>query len=559
MKTKWVVVKGRRTIDVVGRLKNDTRERHVRRSSEDMQGVRSMESSKQSSIDGIVIDRSQDKRRHNDVHLYGSNGIYQKMVKQPGSSSSKSSITQNKVDKQDSRVREPVSVDQSGSELALDKLAIKAIISILSDHTKRFINDQDVRTLLHDSCLDVLNFTEDKVISNLKEAIKIVERAADDDADAKELKKAALQLSVITGLNANDMKDRFTNGISNSVLSACGHLYLSVIYHIQKKERIAARHLLQVFIDSPFSARTKLAPELWENIFNPHLLHLDEWYNQEVDSLADAAGNTRKLKKVKKLYDEIVDVGTYEFALYYKNWLTDGVEAPTIPTINAPLVSFKGIQRGGSFGQSLCSFGDPLDFSTPVNAFTPLHIVSKKLNDSGRGDCEQRSDDSRKSSDGSLVEDKMTVTHSLENEYIDFHITQCGESDQKWVPLLLMIAFGVPNRENNDFKFFTTTRASLVRSALASTHFKRCIAEAKRHAFVSKSSIRKACDKASGNKFVFVIFDYGNASFFGYIMDRTYARAVRDRVDQSCVKKFFDFFLDEVMNLRIDPPLTLHL
>ncbi|GJU46169.1 zinc finger, RING/FYVE/PHD-type, armadillo-type fold protein [Tanacetum coccineum] len=355
-------VKGRRSIDVVGRLKNDARERHVRSSSEDMQGVRSMESSKQSSIDGIV-------------HLNGFSGNYQKSVKQLGSSSSRSSITQNKVDKQDSRVRGPVSVDQSGSELALDK---------------RFINNQGVRTLLHDSCLDVLNFTEGKVISNLKEAIKIVERAADEHADAKELKNVALQLSVITGLSANDMKDGFTNGISNSVLSACGHLYLSVIYHIQKKERVAARHLLQVFIDSPFSARTKLAPELWENIFNPHLLHLDEWYNREVDSLADDAGNTRKLKKVKKLYDEIVDVGTYEFALYYKNWLTDGVEAPTIPTINAPLVSLKGIQQGV-----------------------------------------KRSDDSRTSLDGSLVEDKMTVRHSLENEYIDFHITQYGESDQQ--------------------------------------------------------------------------------------------------------------------------------
>ncbi|GJV90710.1 zinc finger, RING/FYVE/PHD-type, armadillo-type fold protein [Tanacetum coccineum] len=423
-------VKGRRSIDVVGRVKNDTRERHVRRSSEDMQGVRSTESSKQSSIDGIVIDGLQDKRRNRDVHLNGSSGNYQKSVKRLVSSSSRSSISHNKGDKQDSRVREPVSVDQSGSELALDKLAIKAIISILSDHTKRFINDQDVRTLLHDSCLDVLNFTEGKVISNLKEAINIVERAADEHADAKELKKAALQLSVITGLSANDMKDGFTNGISNSVLSASGHLYLSVIYHIQKKERIAARHLLQVFIDSPFSARTKLAPELWENIFNPHLLHLDEWYNREVDSLADDAGNTRKLKKVKKLYDEIVDVGTYKIALYYKNWLTDGVEAPTIPTINAPLVSFEGIQQGGSFGQSLGSFGDSLDFSTPVNVFTPLHIVSKKLNDSGRDDCEQRYD-SRKSFDGSLVEDKMTVTHSLENEYIDFHITQYGESDQR--------------------------------------------------------------------------------------------------------------------------------
>nr|GFA11183.1 hypothetical protein [Tanacetum cinerariifolium] len=34
-----------------------------------------------------------------------------------------------------------------------------------------------------------------------------------------------------------------------------------------------------------------------------------------------------------------------------------------------------------------------------------------------------------------------------------------------------MIAFGVPNRENRDFKNLTTTLASFVESALASTHF----------------------------------------------------------------------------------------
>nr|GEZ14911.1 hypothetical protein [Tanacetum cinerariifolium] len=52
-----------------------------------------------------------------------------------------------------------------------------------------------------------------------------------------------------------------------------------------------------------------------------------------------------------------------------------------------------------------------------------------------------------------------------------FDITLENLSLQKWVPLSLMIAFEVPNRENNDFKFFTTTRASLVGTALASTHF----------------------------------------------------------------------------------------
>nr|GFB21857.1 hypothetical protein [Tanacetum cinerariifolium] len=44
---------------------------------------------------------------------------------------------------------------------------------------------------------------------------------------------------------------------------------------------------------------------------------------------------------------------------------------------------------------------------------------------------------------------------------------------RKWVPRSLIIAFGVLNWENRDFKNFTTTLASLVGSAFGSTHFER--------------------------------------------------------------------------------------
>lgn len=384
--------KGRRSINVVRRDKsfsrstNENRERHVRRSSEDLQGVTR--------------------------------------------SSRSSTSTQNNGDIRDRRVNGLVHIEQSVGKLALDELAIKAIISILSDHTKRFIKDEDCRTSLHHGCLSVHNSTnltsEVKVISNLERAVETVERATEEQSDEKLLKKAALQLSVITGLNANELKDGFTSGISNSVISACGHLYLSVIYQLKKKERISATHLLQVFIDSPFLARTKLVPELWEDVFHPHLLHLDEWYNQEVDFLADDASNIKKLKKVKKLYDEILDVGTFKLALYYKDWLTDGVEAPTIPPIDVPLVSFRGIQQGGSFGH------DSLDFSTPTYAFTPQQILSKKLNDykSVVADLEDHQTVQRLDN-GSMMADKMTVTHSLEEkEYIDLHIKHHEESNQ---------------------------------------------------------------------------------------------------------------------------------
>nr|GFC92361.1 hypothetical protein [Tanacetum cinerariifolium] len=43
----------------------------------------------------------------------------------------------------------------------------------------------------------------------------------------------------------------------------------------------------------------------------------------------------------------------------------------------------------------------------------------------------------------------------------------------KWVPRSLMITFGVPNQEKRDFKNLKTTLASLVGSALTSTHYER--------------------------------------------------------------------------------------
>ncbi|KVI09418.1 Armadillo-like helical [Cynara cardunculus var. scolymus] len=483
--------------------RNEPKERHIRRGSQDTRDVTgySVDSSQQISIDEIVEvkegirrvkDGTLDKGGYKDIYLNGvfsppisknkqkysrtgeeeryenisgkdvqiddgyandydkhlpelagSSDNYQKGGKQPGSSSSRSNkSTHNKENVRDSRVRKPVEIE-SVAEVALDDVAIKAMISILSGYIKCFLKDQDFRTSLYHNCFAALNSSkleedivaESKIISNLDQAIETVEKAAEKRANAKELKKASLQLSVITGLNANDLKDGFTSGIPNSILSACGHLYLSVIYQLQKKERIAAKHILQTFCDSPSAARTTLVPELWETVFHPHLSHLEVWYNQEVHSLADDPHNTRKLKQLKKVYYEILNSGTYQFALYYKDWLTDGVEAPSVPSIHVPSVSVQGNQHEGVSGRSS-------DFGSP--SFSSQPMVSKKLYDSVFGGMHkqttaeaedyhysQRSDDDKYSFDGSVVEDKRTLTHSLEeDEYEDLGVKRDKEPYQ---------------------------------------------------------------------------------------------------------------------------------
>ncbi|XP_021279098.1 putative E3 ubiquitin-protein ligase LIN-2 [Herrania umbratica] len=328
------------------------------------------------------------------------------------------------------------------SHPALDEVAIQAIVSILSGYIKRFLQNEEFRTALHHNCFSSLNFigledqnNESKVIFNLEQAIEMVEKAVADSAGPKELKKASLQLSVITGLNSNDLKSGFTCGVPNAMLSACAHLYLSVIYKLQKKDRVSAKHILQVFCDSPFQARRNLLPELWDYLFFPHLSHLKAWYNQEADSLSDAPSRERKLKLLEKVYIDILDSSTYQLAVYYKDWLTEGVEAPSFPSIHIPSVSVGKFLQDDSLAHSP-------QLASPAGPFSPQPMVSKKLYDAvfGRSikpGLEEAEDNvephnyetCRRSSDGDTVDIKQTLTCS--SEAIKHPYQDNGEASSK--------------------------------------------------------------------------------------------------------------------------------
>ncbi|OWM69234.1 hypothetical protein CDL15_Pgr025421 [Punica granatum] len=330
---------------------------------------------------------------------------------------------------ENSRLEKHVQSTLSDSLPALDEVAIRAIVSILIGYITPFLKDKDFRINLRDKCFLSLNFVESeeyqngesKVICNLAQAIETVERAAEEYRDPKDLKRASLQLSVITGLNAGELKNGFTCGVPNCKLSACAHLYLSVIYKINKKDRVSAKHILHVFADSPLQGRRLLLPELWENFFYPHLSHLQLWHSQEVDSLVDATSRARKLKLLDKVYNEILDSGTRQFAVYYKDWLTEGSEAPLFPSINIPSVSVDTVELTDSLSHSG-------ELGNPVSAPHPQPMVSKKLyeamfgcsNKSGAEDDE--GENCRKSSGGSSFDFKETSTHSYETvKYMDQH------------------------------------------------------------------------------------------------------------------------------------------
>ncbi|XP_057797907.1 putative E3 ubiquitin-protein ligase LIN-1 [Salvia miltiorrhiza] len=336
-------------------------------------------------LNGIVMENKKDKNNsfkhtypHADHRSYRDTNP--RSVRRPQSSERRSSnkvveISGNKFD--ESRSIRQNKLDEVQAAPALDEAAVKAIISIFSGHAKRFLDDEDFRTSLHHSTFASLNLigvdeslsTESKVVENLQEAIETIEKAAEEEsANLKELKRASLQLSVIAGLNSSDIKDGFTSGVPNLRLSACAHLYLSVIYMLQRKDKVAAKHLVQVFCDSPFQARTLLLPDLWDHVFLPHLLHLKEWYDKETYAVPDSPVLMNP-KLRDKAYSESLDSGTYQFAMYYKDWMIDGAGEPAVPVIRVPSFSVQLMLRGGLLGHT----------SSPASHVSPQPMVSKEL------------------------------------------------------------------------------------------------------------------------------------------------------------------------------------
>lgn len=271
-------------------------------------------------------------------------------------------------------------LERKASEPALDDIAIQATISILNGYIRCFLKDGNFRTSLHHNCMSCLSLYNSKELDNAEngvvvkflQAIKNIERVVEEIGDPKELKRASLQLSVIAGLNTKDLKNGFTAGIPNSDLAACAHLYLSVVYKLQKKDKVSAKHLLQVFCDSPCQARKSLLPKLWNQLFLPHLSHLRMWYDQEAEAIPNTPIRLRKMLLLEKAYNEILDSGTYQFAVYYKEWLSEGIEAPTIPSIHVPTRSVCSISQD-SHGPS------PEPEPIPISPISSQPLISKRL------------------------------------------------------------------------------------------------------------------------------------------------------------------------------------
>uniref|UniRef100_A0ACD5Z1H4 Uncharacterized protein n=1 Tax=Avena sativa TaxID=4498 RepID=A0ACD5Z1H4_AVESA len=249
----------------------------------------------------------------------------------------------------------PRSHDDAGS-------AVGTVVSMLSGYAGRFSRDPEFRRALREKCASCLAPAasaaarrEHAVLSDLELAIESVERLADAapsprDSKIRSLRNSIRLLGVVASLHAPPRpaaaaaEDQgYTCGVPDSHLAACAQLYLAVMYRMERDSALAARHLLQVFVDAPRLARETLLPDLWAHVFLPHLLHLEVWLADESELAAvagcDADGRgSRRRETLQRLYDDQMDSGTAQFAMYYKEWLKCGGDAPPAPSVPLPSI-----------------------------------------------------------------------------------------------------------------------------------------------------------------------------------------------------------------------------
>ncbi|MBA0627916.1 hypothetical protein Godav_022714 [Gossypium davidsonii] len=242
-------------------------------------------------------------------------------------------------------------------EPVIDEAAIKAVISILGGYTGRYLKDESYRAMVKDKCTSCLLSrrkagSDGGIFMNLELGIESIDKLVEDRGNKKELRMKLLRnsirlLSIVASLNCEKSRNGSTCGVPHSHLSACAQLYLSIVYKLEKNHRLSARHLLQVFCDSAFLARTHLLPDLWDHFFLPHLLHLKVWYHKELEHLSNLGNALKetKMKALSKLYNDQMDMGTAMFAMYYKEWLKIGAKVPPVPTVPLPSSSSYGSSR----------------------------------------------------------------------------------------------------------------------------------------------------------------------------------------------------------------------
>ncbi|KAK7268600.1 hypothetical protein RIF29_21301 [Crotalaria pallida] len=220
-----------------------------------------------------------------------------------------------------------------------------------------------------------VEYSDQAVLANLDWGIEALEEAISTynmETKLARLDYAEKMLQVCAMLNPKQK----TAGVPNSYLSAWAHLNLSYLWKLRNNNQNCIFHALEMFVVDPFFSRIDFAPELWKNLFLPHMSSIVGWYSEErhklmMEVIPDSSDlsftadfeqffneslvlsmrphQLDKLQKLEQLYGESLDENTRLYAKYYKDCMnsnsTSSKKVPMFPIAEPPMTPLHELSR----------------------------------------------------------------------------------------------------------------------------------------------------------------------------------------------------------------------
>ncbi|KAG9442581.1 hypothetical protein H6P81_018435 [Aristolochia fimbriata] len=266
----------------------------------------------------------------------------------------------------------------------MDRFLISTIGSFIQD---RLIN-KEARIEHKEQCAERLaaeegtdrnsevQYADQAVLANLDWGIDALEEAiktSNMETKLARLDYAEKMLQVCAMLNSRQK----TAGVPNFYLSAWAHLNLAFLWKLRNNVRKSVIHILEMYIVDPMFSRIDFAPELWQDLFLPHMSSIVGWYTQErqkivmevIPDSSDLSFTTdfdqffneslifsmrpdqaAKLQKLEILYGESLDENTRLYAKYYKDWMlfdstVNKKGMPMLPIAEPPMTPLHEVCR----------------------------------------------------------------------------------------------------------------------------------------------------------------------------------------------------------------------
>ncbi|KAL0553368.1 hypothetical protein IC582_007262 [Cucumis melo] len=266
---------------------------------------------------------------------------------------------------------------------------VRILVATIDDFIRGRLINKEQRNLHKEQCAERLaaeggsndkdtevRYSDQAVLANLDWGIEALEEALNTsnmETKLARLDHAEKMLQVCALLNSNEK----TAGVPNFYLAAWAHLNLSYLWKLRGNAHNSVLHILEMFIVDPFFSRNDFAPELWKELFLPHMSSIVGWYSEErhrlvIEVIPDSSDlsftadldqffneslifslrpdHAEKLQKLEQLYGASLDENTRLFAKYFKDCMNSDSSstkkvAPMLPIAEPPMTPLHEVSR----------------------------------------------------------------------------------------------------------------------------------------------------------------------------------------------------------------------